>query len=109
MQAPWKFQGKFDAILITQLNAMFLEISETFKSKILEHLSKHVCLVILVHQATSKHRHQIMIGKTSSVSVALLASSQKCLRANENRASRKLQGITATDVHFNVRLPGACF
>ena len=33
MQAPWKFQWKFDVILITQLNAMFLEISETLRVK----------------------------------------------------------------------------
>ena len=31
MQAPWKFQEKYDVILITQLKAMFLEISETLK------------------------------------------------------------------------------
>ena len=32
MQAPWKFQGNM-IILITQLKAMFLEISETLKIK----------------------------------------------------------------------------
>ena len=61
--------------------------------------------MISVYWATSKHKHQIIIGKTSSVSVPLLASSQKCLRANENGASRKFQRISATKVHFNVRLP----
>ena len=103
MQAPWKFQGKFDVILITQLNAMFLEISETLRVKY-SNICQNTCLVISVHQATSKHKHQIIIGKTFGISVALLASSQKCLRANENRASRKFQGITATEVHFNVQL-----
>ena len=42
MQAPWKFQEKYDVILITQLKAMFLEISETLKikySKICENTS----------------------------------------------------------------------
>ena len=41
-QAPWKFQEKYDAILISQLKAMFLEISETLKlkcSKIWENIS----------------------------------------------------------------------
>ena len=33
---PWKFQEKYVVILITQLKAMFLEISETLKIKILE-------------------------------------------------------------------------
>ena len=33
MQAPWKFQEKYDVILITQLKAMFLEISETLNIK----------------------------------------------------------------------------
>ena len=42
MQAPWKFQEKYDVILISQLKAMFLEISETLKikySKICENIS----------------------------------------------------------------------
>ena len=39
MQAPWKFQGKYDVILITQLKAMFLEISKTLKSKICQNTS----------------------------------------------------------------------
>ena len=42
MQASWKFQEKYDVILIIQLKAMFLEISETLKikySKICEHTS----------------------------------------------------------------------
>ena len=42
MHAPWKFQEKYDAILITQLKAMFLEMSETIKikySKICENTS----------------------------------------------------------------------
>ena len=41
MQAPWKFQEKY-VILISQLKAMFLEISETLKikySKICENIS----------------------------------------------------------------------
>ena len=33
MQAPWKFQEKYDVILISQLKAMFLEISDTLKTK----------------------------------------------------------------------------
>ena len=46
MQAPWKFQEKY-VILISQLKAMFLEISETLKikySKIFENIS--VCDII---------------------------------------------------------------
>ena len=42
MQAPWKFQERYDVILISQLKAMFLEISETLKikySKICESIS----------------------------------------------------------------------
>ena len=42
MKTPWKFQEKYDVILITQLKAMFLEISETLKikySKICENTS----------------------------------------------------------------------
>ena len=42
MQAPWKFQENHDVILINQLKAMFLEISETLKikySKICENIS----------------------------------------------------------------------
>ena len=42
MQEPWKFQEKYDVILITQMKAMFLEISETLKikySKICENIS----------------------------------------------------------------------
>ena len=42
MQAPWKFLEKYDVILISQLKAMFLEISETLKiknSKICENIS----------------------------------------------------------------------
>ena len=42
MQAPLTFQNKYDVILITQLKAMFLEISETLKikySKICENTS----------------------------------------------------------------------
>ena len=41
MQAPWKFQEKY-VILISQMKAMFLEISETLKikySKICENIS----------------------------------------------------------------------
>ena len=33
MLAPWKFQEKYNVILITQLKAMFLKISETLKIK----------------------------------------------------------------------------
>ena len=42
MQAPWKFQEKYNVILIGQLKAMFLEISKilTIKySKICENIS----------------------------------------------------------------------
>ena len=42
MQTPWKFQEKYDVILISQLKAMFLEISEALKikySKICENIS----------------------------------------------------------------------
>ena len=42
MQVPWKFQEKYDVILISQLKAMFLEISGTLKlkySKICENIS----------------------------------------------------------------------
>ena len=49
MQAPWKFEEKYDVILITQLKAMFLEISETLKvkySKICENIS------VLLYQCT---------------------------------------------------------
>ena len=86
---------------------MFLEISDT-ENKILENLETLLsCDISALRNFYTQI--SIIISKTSSVSVALLASSHKCLRANENGASGKLQWISAAKVHFNVPLSIACF